>query len=103
MQCLLNELSKPEVSSSEQEFVCKRALAVANDMVRGYDDASEDDASVLREGLLRFKAARLRLFLEADPRRPIVEIQAVLLKLSRYYPPNHPLVLYLRQSLEAAF
>lgn len=103
LQCLLNELSKPEVSSSEQEFVCKRALAVANDMVRGYDDTSEDDASVLREGLLRFKAARLRLFLEADPRRPIVEIQAVLLKLSRYYPPNHPLVLYLRQSLEAAF
>ena len=41
------------------------------------------------------KAAKLRLFIEEDPRRAFEEIESCEMFLKPFYPPNHEFMIYL--------
>jgi hypothetical protein len=61
-----------------------------------------NNCNILRQSILTYKAAKLRLFLSPDPRQAMGELQQVHVSLSPYYPENHELMTGLRECLAQA-
>mmetsp|Transcript_92013 Transcript_92013/g.187300 ORF Transcript_92013/g.187300 Transcript_92013/m.187300 type:complete len:358 (+) Transcript_92013:1-1074(+) len=65
-------------------------------------DSVPSTSAFLRHHQLRFKAARLRLFLVRDPRRPMREVRETLVSLEPYLPKDHPVIAGLKACMENA-
>ena len=96
VQALLDLLGEQADSPSDQRRTASRALDILDEL-RG--DKIGKPTSSVRSSILTYKAAKLRLFLQPDPRHAIVELQTVLNDLSVYYPKNHEFIVGLQQSL----
>jgi SET domain/MYND finger len=58
--------------------------------------------NILRQSILTYKAAKLRLFLSPDTRQAMGELHQVQASLSPYYPENHELMTGLRECMAQA-
>jgi hypothetical protein len=105
LQSLLDLLGEQEPNTAEQQQFASRALAIVQELlvVPNTTDSTENSAShVLRRNILTYKAAKVRLFLQPDPRQAISELQSVLQSLSIYFPKNHEIIVGLQECLMQA-
>jgi len=91
LQCLLDSVSRCE-TSAELADVSARARKVARETIAAYE-ASDEPCLIGRICIMRFKAAKLSLFLERDPRKAIEELEGVLKDMKLYFPKNHEILM----------
>jgi hypothetical protein len=85
----------------ESRRLCARALSVLNEVLAA--SASDNDAGrVLRNHVLLYKIAKLRLFLYPDPTVALAELQRTKEVLSRYYPIDHEFLQGLENTVSQA-
>jgi SET domain len=106
LQSHLDRLSEQSGNPSGEQDAAWRALQLAEELLQPTKD---DDiwkklstSEFLRVQQLRYKAAKLRLFVLPDPRQSIHELQEILSSMSRYYPKEHELILGLQDTLQGA-
>jgi hypothetical protein len=98
-QSLLDAIHGSDEKKSRR--LCARALSVLNEVIAA--SASDKDAGkVLRNHVLLYKVAKLRLFLCPDPRVALAELQRTKEVLSCYYPKNHEFLQGLENALSQA-
>lgn len=101
LQLLIDEIGSCD-SEPDRLKLCHEALALAEEMVKGR--STEQPAwQALRTSLLKFKCAKLRLFVQPDPRAAIGQLQECLQELLIFYPPNHELVRNVKDSLRQGY
>jgi hypothetical protein len=116
LQYYLNELSMQRDNPLQEQQTAWRALKIAEELL--VDDASSSSSSSLRTTTkdtltvstsaflkyqqLRYKAAKLRLFLIPDPRKSIHDLEIVLESLSPFFPSDHELIIGLKACLASA-
>jgi SET and MYND domain-containing protein len=85
----------------ESQRLCARALSVLNEVLAA--SASDNDPGrVLRNHVLLYKIAKLRLFLYPDPTVALAELQRTKEVLSRYYPIDHEFLQGLENTVSQA-
>jgi SET and MYND domain-containing protein len=90
-------------SDQETRRLCARALAVLDQLLAASNSAFENDAwKVLRNRVILYKAAKLRLFLYPDPRVALTELRRTLEVLCIYYPKDHEFLLGLENTMAQA-
>jgi hypothetical protein len=98
VQALLDEIGTCR-DETDRMRLCHQALAVAEGLLllpgKGW--------RILRSTLLKYKCAKLRLFVQPDPRMAIGELQDCLHELLIFYPPDHELIHDLKATLSQAF
>ena len=99
VQAYLDLLGSEADNESKQRHLGTRALEVLEEL---RSSSRKTNSTVLRECLLTYKAAKLRLFLVPDPRQSMAELQTVLNTLSIYYDPKHEILSGLREVLQQA-
>jgi hypothetical protein len=83
--------------------LCARALSVLIEVLAASAASSDNDAGkVLRNHVLLYKVAKLRLFLYPDPRVALAELQRTREVLSRYYPKDHEFLQGLENTMSQA-
>ena len=119
LQYYLNELSMQRDNPLQEQQTAWRALKIAEELL--VDDASLSSSSpsssfltatketltvstsaFLKYQQLRYKAAKLRLFLIPDPRQSIHDLEIVLKSLSPFFPSDHELIIGLKACLANA-
>jgi hypothetical protein len=99
VQAYLDLLGAESKNESRQRELGTRALEILEEL---RTSSRKTSSTVLRDCLLSYKAAKLRLFLIPDPRQSMAELQSIMTTLSNYYTPSHEIMLGLRQTLQQA-
>jgi hypothetical protein len=117
LQYYLNELSMQRDNPLQEQQTAWRALKIAEELL--VDDTSSlslsssfltttkdtltvSTSAFLKYQQLRYKAAKLRLFLVPDPRQSIRDLEIVLKSLSPFFPSDHELIIGLKACLANA-
>lgn len=106
LQSHLNNLSEHRGNPQGEQKAAWDALNLAGELLEGLDNDGETlpltTSEFLRWQQLRYKAAKLRLFVEPDPRQSIHELQDILSSLLVYYLKDHQLIVGLQATLQNA-
>ncbi|KAG7360859.1 methyltransferase UbiE family protein [Nitzschia inconspicua] len=104
LQSHLDQLSKQYGNPQGEQKAAWQAFELAEKLLEGSEDPnmSLSTSEWLRRQLLRYKAAKLRLFVIPDPRQSIHELQEIFSSLLLYYPKDHELILGLQTTLQNA-
>ncbi|KAG7357042.1 methyltransferase UbiE family protein [Nitzschia inconspicua] len=104
LQSHLDQLSEQYGNPQEEQKAAWQAFELAEKLLEGSEDPnmSLSTSEWLRRQLLRYKAAKLQLFVMPDPRQSIHELQQIFSSLLLYYPKDHELILGLQTTLQNA-
>ena len=93
LQSYLDLLSTKGVDIEAQMKVAIEALNLIEELVKSPQQGSS--SARFKAVIMACKAAKLRLFIEEDPRRAFEEIESCEMFLKPFYPPNHEFMIYL--------
>jgi hypothetical protein len=110
LQSTLTQLAEEVNNPLEEQRVAWNALKLADELLMAaasHSASFRDIACSERQSIsfflqlqqVKYKAAKLRMFLIPDPHESMKQIEEVLTAIGPYYPPNHELQLGLRASL----
>jgi hypothetical protein len=104
LQAHLDRLSEYQDDEVNQQKEAHQALQLCEHLLKVEPEPNYvlTTSEFLRREQLKYKAAKLRLFVDPDPRRSVQELQGVLFAVTPYYPSNHELVLGLQACLHNA-
>ena len=109
LQEVLEELSLQSGNPIHEQQTAWKALKIAEELLdeppssgRTTKASLVSTSAFLKHQQLRYKAAKLRLFLIPDPRQSIQDLENVLSSLSPYYSKDHTLIVGLKECLANA-
>ena len=108
LQDYLDKLSMQRGDLLQEQQTAWAAMKLAEELrgntssTRANKTTAASTSEFLRHQQLRYKAAKLRLFLVPDPRESIQELQQVLLSLSSYFSEDNALIVGLNACLANA-
>jgi hypothetical protein len=100
LQAFLDEVSTSKTDQDRMRL-CHEALSVAEELM-SFSSATatqEQPWKILRTILVKYKRAKLVLFVQPDPRMAIGELQDCLRELLVFYPDHHEIITGLKASL----
>jgi hypothetical protein len=96
LQALLDEVGRCE-SENDRLRICNQALQLCEEILENTD---KESWNLLRSALLKYKSAKLRLYIQPDPRQAIGNLQDCLRDLKVFYPENHEVIKGVKSCLE---
>ncbi len=107
LQRSLDRLEEQREDPVGEARAAGEALRIVEELLMGHPPTqsghSTNTSEFFKLHQLRYKAAKLRLFMMPDPRQSIQELQDVLVSLSPFYPKEHELIVGLKGCLMNAF
>jgi hypothetical protein len=100
LQALLDEVSTCKTDQDRMQL-CHESLAVAEELLSLSTTTQEQQSScrILRTTFIKYKRAKLLLFVQPDPRIAIGELQDCLRELLVFYPDHHEIIRGIKASL----
>ena len=98
LQGLLTAMGRCQ-SESRRLGLCTTALDLVDGLLLSQGN---EDWRILKTTMLRYKGAKLRLFIQPDPLRALQDLQTCLAVFTQYYSANHEIVVGIKSSLDQA-
>jgi SET domain len=99
LQGLLTAIGGCE-SESRRLGLCTAALELVDELLR---TQGNEDWRILKTNMLRYKGAKLRLFIQPDPIRALQDLQTCFAVFRHYYSASHEIVVGIKSSLDQVY